>query len=424
MHFLARACGAKTLRTHWLRLSLALALAGVGGCGGHGGSKILYAVGLGSPNVTLFDVSGAGALTVTANSVGTGSAPDVIAIDPLLRFAYVLDSAGGIGAGGVSQYVLSRSTGTLTVATFSSINGSAPASTPAPTGVNPAAIAIDGSGFFVFVANQGAPGTPCDTTTPALNCSLSVFLIDQVGGTLTEIKQLPPTTLNCTLNQVTPCPLPTTGAPSALATTGTMLFVAMTNAGVGSIATYMFNSSAGEPSTPVVLPCPAGPGCLQNPPASTIAAGANPVAMAMDSTGKFLFVADSVTNTVAAFSIASSGQLTAVGAPIATGTTPVSVRVHPTGQFVYTANQGSNDVSAFSFDSSGTLTALSGSPFAAATSPSYVATDTSGSFLFVANRDTNNISVFSIDSSGALKEVTGSPFPSPVINPIALASIN
>jgi 6-phosphogluconolactonase (cycloisomerase 2 family) len=393
-------------------LSLALLLGGVGGCGGGGGSKILYAVGLGSPHVTIFTVSSAGALTATANSVNTGSAPDVIGIDPLLRFAYVVDSAGGIGAGGVSQYVMNRSTGVLTVATFSSINGSAPASTPVPTGVNPAAIAIDGSGFFVFVANQGSN-------------SISGFLIDQVGGTLAEVKQLPAPPPNCVPNQIiTPCPLPTTGAPTALATTGTMLFVAMTNAGVGSIATYMFNS-AGNSSTPVVVAaCPTGPGCLQNPPASTIAAGTNPVAMAMDSSGKLLFVADSVTNTVAAFSIGSSGQLTAVGAPIATGTTPVSVRVRPTGNFLYTANQGSNNVSAFSFDSSGALTALSGSPFAAATSPSYVATDTSGSFLFVANRDTNNISVFSIDSSGGLKQVTGSPFPSPVNNPIALARIN
>jgi len=155
--------------------------------------------------------------------------------------------------------------------------------------------------------------------------------------------------------------------------------------------------------------------------------------MAMDSSGKFLFVADSVTNTVAAFSIGTSGQLSAVGAPLATGTTPVSLRVHPSGQFLYTANQGSNvggtncvngGVSVFSFDSSGALTALSGSPFTAGTCPSYVATDGSGSFLFVANRDSNNISVFSIDSSGALKPVTGSPFDSPVINPIALASIN
>jgi len=415
VHFLAITCGARTLRTRWLALTLALVLGGVGGCGGGGGGKVLYAVGLGSPNVTAFTVSGAGALT-NAGSTSTGSAPDVIGIDPLLRFAYVVDSAGGSGAGGVSQYLLNRSTGVLTVATFSSTNGTAPASTPVPTGVNPSALAIDGSGFFVFVANQGSN-------------SISGFLIDQVGGTLTEVKQLPPTTLNCTLNQISPCPLPLlppSVAPKALATTGNMLFVAMTNAGVGSIATYMFNSSAGESSTPAVLPCPTGPGCLQNPPASTIAAGTNPVAMAMDSSGKFLFVADSVTNTVATFSIGTSGQLTAVGAPLAAGTTPVSVRVHPTGNFLYTANQGSNDVSAFSFDSSGALTALSGSPFSVVpgTSPSYVANDTSGKFLFVANRDSNNISVFSVDSSGALKQVTGSPFPSPVINPIALASIN
>ncbi len=412
MHFLAMACGTRTLRTCWLALSLvALVLGGVGGCGGGGGSKILYAVGLGSPNVTTFTVSSAGALTATSDFASTGSAPDVIGIDPLLRFAYVIDSAGGIGAGGVSQYVLSRSTGILTIATFSSTNGTAPASTPVPTGVNPAAIAIDGSGFFVFVANKGSN-------------SISGFLIDQVGGTLTEVKQLPPPPLSCTPNQIVPCPLPTAGAPSALATTGSMLFVAMTEAGTGSIATYMFNSAGS--STPVVALCPTGPGCLQNPPASTIAAGTNPVAMAMDSTGKFLFVADSVTNTVAAFSIGSTGQLSAVGAPLATGTTPVSVRVHPTGQFVFTANQGSNDVSAFSFDSSGALTALSGSPFSVlpGTSPSYVAIDTSGTLLFVANRDTNNISVFSIDSSGALKQVTGSPFASPVINPIAMASIN
>jgi 6-phosphogluconolactonase len=401
------------LRTRRFALGLvALVLGGMCGCGGGGGSKILYALGRGSPSVSIVSVSSAGVLTPTANFVSTGSAPDVMGIDPMLRFAYVVDSANGIGAGGVSQYVITRSTGALAVATFSSTNGTASASTPVPTGVNPSALAIDGSGFFVFVANQGSN-------------SISGFLIDQVGGTLTEVKQQPPTptTLNCMLNQIAPCPLPTTGAPTALATTGTMLFVAMTNAGMGSIATYMFNP-AGSSTPVVVAACPGGPGCLQSPAASPMAAGTNPVAMAIDSSGKFLFVADSVANTVAAFSIGSSGQLTAVGAPLPTGTTPVSMRVHPTGNFLYTANQGSNNVSAFSFDSSGALTALSGSPFAAGTAPSYVASDTSGSFLFVANRDANTISVFSISSSGALTQVTGSPFNSPVINPIALANLN
>ncbi|HYB76803.1 MAG TPA: beta-propeller fold lactonase family protein, partial [Candidatus Bathyarchaeia archaeon] len=349
---------------------VALWLVGISGCGHSSGANVLYAVGVGSPNVTIFDVESGGALEITGNSVSTGSAPDVIAIDPLLRFAYVIDSAGGVGAGGVSQYVLTRKNGALTIATFSSTNGSTPAATPVPTGVNPISMAVDGTGYFVFVANQGSS-------------SLSGFAIDQIGGTLTEIKQLPPTTLNCMTNQITPCPLPTAGAPTALSTTGSMLFVAMTNAEAGSIATYIFNP---EPTPPPLTPtaCPGGPGCLQSPPASTVAAGTNPVAMALDSSGKFLFVADSTNNTVMEFSIGSSGQLSAVGSPIATGTTPVSVQVSQSG-FVFTANQGSNNVSAFSFGSSG-LTAVSGSPFSVmpGTGPSYVLVDGSGNFLFVA----------------------------------------
>ena len=405
-------CGGRKSRTHWLAASsVALLLVGVSGCGGSGGSKVLYTVGVGSPSVTIFDVVSGGVLDITASSVSTGSAPDVIAIDPLLRFAYVIDSAGGVGAGGVSQYVIARKTGVLTVATFSSTNGTTPPATPVPTGVNPISMAIDGTGNFVFVANQGSS-------------SLSGFTIDQVGGTLTEIKQLPPTTLNCMPDQITPCPLPTTGAPTAIATTGSMLFVALTNAGVGgSIATYTFIP---EPAVPPVtqVACPAGPGCIQSPPVSTITAGTNPVAMAIDSSGKFLFVADSVTNMVEAFNIGSSGQLTALGSPIAAGTTPVSLCVSP-GGFVYTANQGSSDVSAFSFSSSG-LTAVTGSPFsvAPATGPSFVLADTSGKFLFVAERNSNNVSAFTIGSGGVLTQVTGSPFASPVINPVALASIN
>lgn len=392
----------------WFIVSL-MALAALCGCGG-GTQKVLYAVAPGSDNVSIFTVSGSGALTTTSEPVSTGQGPVAIAIDPQLRFAYVVDSAGGIGPGGVSQYTLSAGSGALAVATLPASNGTTPPSTPAPTGVNPVAIAIDSTGSLVFVANQGS-------------ASLSAFTIDSTGGALTEVKQLQPP---CTPSQPAPCPLPTmpTGAaPTALATTGKMLFVAMINAGAGSISTYTFNSGA---VSSTLVTCPAGPGCLQNPPAFTIAAGTNPSAMAMDSRGKFLFVTDPVANTVAAFSIASSGQLTAVGSPVAAGTTPVSVRVHPGGKFLYTANQGSNNLSAFSIDSSGTLTPLSGSPVAVApgTSPSYVATDTAGSFLFVANSGTSNISVFSIDSSGALKAVTGSPFPSVVINPVALASIN
>jgi DNA-binding beta-propeller fold protein YncE len=401
--------------------AMGLLLALLCGCSGHGG-KILYAVAPGSATVSIFTVSSSGALSVTTEPVPTGSGPVAMAIDPLLRFAYVVDAAGGNVPGGVSQYVLNAGTGSLVVATLPSVSGPSSPTVPIPTGVNPTAIAIDSTGSVLFVANHGSAGTcdnPATATPPLLNCTLSVFTIDATGGALSEVKQLQPP---CTPTQNAPCPLPTFPlAPNALATTGKMLFVAMTNAGVGSISTYTFNTAVQNSSPPV---CPAGPGCLQTPATSTITVGTNPTAMAMDSQGKFVFVTDPVANTVTALSIGSSGQLTAVGSPAPTGTKPVSVWVHPGGKFLFTANQGSNDVSGFSIDGSGALAPLSGFPVAVGTSPSAVTTDKAGSFLFVANRDANTISVFSIDNSGALKQVTGSPFASVVVNPVALISLN
>jgi 6-phosphogluconolactonase (cycloisomerase 2 family) len=191
-----------------------------------------------------------------------------------------------------------------------------------------------------------------------------------------------------------------------------MLFVAMANAGSGLVSTYTFNSN----------------GILTSPSVSTLPLGIIPSAMALDPSGKFLFLVGS--NSVQVVGIDSSGKLTATGAPVPTGTNPVSVRISPSGGFLYTANQDSNDISAFSIDSSGTLKPVNGSPFALGRpGPSYVTTDASGGLLFVAAAASgvvvsNTISVFSIDSSGALKELSGSPSPSVVIDPVALASIN
>ena len=407
--------------------SMGLLLALLCGCGKKGG-KILYAVAPGSNAVSIFEVTSAGALSTVAEPVATGQGPVAMAIDPLLRFAYVLDAAGGIGLGGVSQYVLSPGNGGLVVASLPSASGPSSPSVPIPTGVNPTAVAIDTTGSFLFAANHGSAGSACDTasSSPALNCTISVYTIDSTGGALSEVKQLQPP---CTPTQVASCPFPITpfGAsglsPNALATTGKMLFVALTNAtaGTGSIATYTFTTATQNVTQ---LTCPSGPGCLQNPPSSTITVGVNPTAMVMDPQSKFLFVTDATANTVTALSIGSSGQLAIVGSPTPTGTTPVSVWVHPDGKFLFTANLGSNNVSGFSIDGSGGLTALSGFPASVGTSPSSVTTDKAGNFLFVANRDANTISVFSVDSSGALKAVENSPFPSVVVNPVALVSLN
>jgi 6-phosphogluconolactonase (cycloisomerase 2 family) len=420
---------------HFSKLSVIGLLLGVlWGCGGGGSTpKVLYAVGLDSTGVGIFAVSDYGTLVYTFSvTAGIGSAPSVIAIDPAARFLYVLDSGGVAGA--VSQFVLNRNTGTLIQATFSTTNGTTPVAGPIETGVNPKSMAVDITGSLVFVANHGS----VDCATEPLACpSVSVFCIDPIGGTLSEMKQLLPppagtlnctqpfslpssTPPNCTPTNPVPCPLSTTatGSPVALATTRNLLFVAMANAGSSSIATYTFDLTGSlTPKPPTAPP-------------TTALAGTNPSAMAMDLTGRFLFVADSVANTVAAFSIGSSGQLTPVGAPVATGTNPVSVRVHPSGAFLYTANRDSNDISAFSIDTSGALKPVPGSPFAVGRpGPSFVTTDAAGGLLFVTAAASpplvsNTISVFVVEGSGALQEVIGSPFNSVVLSPVALASIN
>jgi 6-phosphogluconolactonase (cycloisomerase 2 family) len=405
----------KTSKAGWLAVAATTLVVGViCGCGGGSSpSKVVYAVGLGSPNVAIFTISGSGGLS-PVTSVNTGSGPDAIAIDPGHRFAYIVDSAGGVGPGGVSQYILDSKSGFLTAATISTNNGTAPPAAPAETGTNPVAMVIDVTGTYAFVANQGSN-------------SISVFLINVTGcagvcgdGTLTEVKQPAPGPVppNCVAGSPVPCPLSIASAPTGLATTGKMLFVATS---AGSVSTYTFDSTTGVVATPAAF---------------TTAVALNPSAMTMDASGKFLFLTDSVASEVEVLSISSSGQLTPVSqsAPCAlntcaTGPTPLNAWVSPSGNFLYTANQGgagcaNGGVSAFSVSSSGALTALSGSPFAAGPCPSYVATDSSSSLLFVANGGNNNtITVFSIDSSGVPKE-PGTSSPSVVVNPVALASIN
>jgi len=67
----------------------------------------------------------------------------------------------------------------------------------------------------------------------------------------------------------------------------------------------------------------------------TLVPGVGAVAMAMDPSARFLYVANSLTNDVAAFSVNSqNGQLTWAG-NVPAGQTPSAITVDATGRFVY-----------------------------------------------------------------------------------------
>ena len=84
-------------------------------------------------------------------------------------------------------------------------------------------------------------------------------------------------------------------------------------------------------------------------------------------------------NSVSAYTIDANGGLKLVpGLPFATGITPWSVAVNPTGKFVYVANLGTRgdfngSISGYGIGTNGTLTPVPGSPFPAGRWPRSVA---------------------------------------------------
>ncbi len=230
--------------------------------------------------------------------------------------------------------------------------------------------------------------------------------------------------------------VPTGLGPVAIALTpaGDAMFVA--NRNDNTIGAYKVNSDGS-----LALPCSTA-NC-NTVPAAPVAG--TPVAMTIDPSGKFLFVANladqllfpppNTPDTVSVFSI-SGAALTTVGAFTSTGNGPAALAASPTGNFLYVANRYTSTVSILSYDNTGTLTQPLGPPITVGTNPVGLAfsrctgTTTATTncpavappgYLFVANSGSNNVSVFSACTqvttacpvaNGTLTPIIGSPIAS------------
>ena len=149
---------------------------------------------------------------------------------------------------------------------------------------------------------------------------------------------------------------------------------------------------------------------------SPFPAGTN-LFLTIDPTSQFLFASESdPPGSVAAFTIdAFSGTLTPVsGSPFAavpnTTVQPGEIAVDSSGKFVYVTLVQSSQVAGLSIATpSGALTPVPGSPFNTGSTP--LALAAVGEHLYVSNMLDGTISGYAIDSSGGLTPVPGSPFP-------------
>lgn len=148
---------------------------------------------------------------------------------------------------------------------------------------------------------------------------------------------------------------------------------------------------------------------LLSPASFTTLAAPSPQFLAISPTQGFLYVSNGTAGSISGFAIGTNGALTELSGspfPLGAGATAAGLAIDPKGQFLYAADSANNKIA--SFNVAGGPLAPVGS-VAAGTKPVAVAVDGTSSFVYSANQGSNDVSAFKA-ASGALTQVTGSPF--------------
>ena len=356
--------------------------------------------------------------------------PSAIVVNPAGTYAYTIITANQSVCG-------SKSTANGILAFKINSDGTVTAVGSLAEDPNPVALLMDSTGKFLFVAeglnsipsapNVATPG-PCPGTTQQFGiCEYSVS-----GATLTPVPgtfnfMLPPganfQTPNFAAIGVTPMVLPQLvngeqqGACSAsLSNRPTAEYLYAVDSVNAVVWEYSVNTSTGALGNP--------PNKSQVAYFSTGPAQSVPSGVAVDACDRFVYVSNTLTNNISAYTICTGmptqsasncpatpdGSLVAVaGSPFSlTGSAsgPGPIMTDPFGKFLYVLDTLSNQVSPFGISPvSGSLTAHG--PVGTGSQPTSFAIRSDDSWLFVANFNSATISQFSITPlSGALTPLT------------------
>ena len=317
----------------------------------------LYAVDHGLNLVFAFSINqSTGALTTIGAGVATGTGPIDVLVTPNDQYLYVINNAGN----SVSAYTIGA-TGALTAAT-------------GPTTVlnGPLYGAIDPTGTYLFVPDRG--DSMVVTFTIAADGSLTAGTPFTVtGATQLQIVAVDPTSKF----------LYTVDSPGGSSGNGNLYALSI---GAGGVLTATINSGNPYPL------------------------GAGPIGVYVDPTGTLVEVANSFDNTLSVFTAAADGSLTP-DSPVETGAAPqFAVFARGTAEAsasvaaIVAANSVPGTLSAFTIDSSGVLTAVNTTPFASVASNNLLAG--SGSSVFTSSATAKELGGYTVDPTSATATFT------------------
>ncbi|HTW44893.1 MAG TPA: beta-propeller fold lactonase family protein [Acidobacteriaceae bacterium] len=146
-------------------------------------------------------------------------------------------------------------------------------------------------------------------------------------------------------------------------------------------------------------------------------AGVQPSASASDPTSRFLYVTDAASNEMYAYTVGSTGKLVPLtNGPFATGVYPDGITIDPSGQYIYVANYNSNTISAYQITpSTGAPSVLSaGTTYSTKTGPTCIIVEPAfGRFVYTANFLDSSITGYQLNpNNGTLTGTENSPYPS------------
>jgi 6-phosphogluconolactonase len=137
----------------------------------------------------------------------------------------------------------------------------------------------------------------------------------------------------------------------------------------------------------------------------------NTAALTFDLSGTFLYDAGPSLSLINEFAITVESDYTSPGTA-ATGASPVFITTEPSGQYIYLANSGSGTIGAYSISlpNGGLAPIGNGSGVSAGTGTNWIAVDPSGRFLYATAGQSNTLQEFLINASNGLPVVNSNPF--------------
>lgn len=310
-------------------------------CGSTTYSSYAYVANKSIGTLAMFPLPQTSFTSLTGTTTNLGATPSALAATPTGTYLYVASTQGGvvvysIGSGGV-----------LTLGN----NGSSVVTT-----LNPTWMTVDPSGGWLFLVSKSSP-------------QLLVFQINTSNGTLTQTSQgtIPLNTGSPTQIYVTPNDqnvyvglglggLDTFSFNSSTGVLSNHLHLNPRNGGADNAITADKNSAflfVGEAGTGIrVLTIGTGGALSEISGSPFTSSQLGPNSIVVDPTNKYVYVAFGTSNVIVGYSFSSTGVLTPLSSsPFTSGTTPMAMSLDSTGKYLLVISSGGGpDLQVFSFD--------------------------------------------------------------------------